>query len=261
MGASSSDPADAARGEAAPTLLRSVAVHGSPEPSTSGGGRTKGGHRSHGFSSSRPGLVRSYSTSDPSNEAFTVTHELDFDDWMSTMIGTAQLILSSSVVALAIYLLFTSPEMTMEGIIYFLCAGFGVFLLLLLATGDSKDPRVRYLGKRQEYVWAFLGLEVCLCLLYCLQTIPTLYGICKFASHKLYLKLTGRDELEFQRGDVPIAYARLSEYDQSLQRMHNPAAIGRTHGASARDSGSIQMREGEQMERSPAEKPLLSDGV
>ncbi|KAL8449511.1 hypothetical protein Emed_003162 [Eimeria media] len=149
----------------------------------------------------------------------------------------------------------------MEGVIYFVCAGFGVSLLILLATGDADDPRVRYLRKRQEYVWAFVGLEVCLCLLYCLQTIPTLYGICKFASHKLYLKLTGRDELEFQRGDVPIAYARLSEYDYSLQRMHNPAAMGRRPLSSPHEGASVQTRGGEHSEHNPAEMPLLSDRV
>lgn len=227
------------------------------------------------FPDSSPALVRSYSIADPSNEAFTVTHEMDFDDYMSTIIGTLQLIISSSVVALGIYLLFTYPEMireaplffyfvvfslsaevallllicllmlmlrllcgqaraayssavcgifhrTMEGVIYFLCVGFGASLLLLLATGDPQDSTVRYLGRRQEFVWAFIMLEMVLCLLYCLQTIPTLYGICKFASHKIYMKLTGRDELQFQRGDVPIAYARLSDYYYSLQHMQNP---------------------------------------
>lgn len=266
------------------------------------------------FPTSAPALVRSYSTADPTNEAFTVTHELDFDDWMSTMIGTTQLVLSSSVVALGIYLLFTCPEMseegpllfyfvvfslsaelallvlicslilalrlfcgqaraeyssavcgifhrTMEGAIYFLCVGFGASLLLLLATGDADDPRVRYMRKRREFVWAFVGLEVALCLLYCLQTIPTLYGICKFASHKLYLKFSGRDELEFQRGDVPIAYAPLSEYDYSLQHMHNPAARGRGYDPLTDQGVSIHTREGEQPKRSSAEAPLLNDRV
>lgn len=228
----------------------------------------------------RPSLVRSYSTSDPSNDAFTVSHELDFDDWMSTVIGSSQLLVSSAVLGLGVYLLLTCPDMaveapllfyfvvfslsaelalllvlcccmlllrlccgptraeyssamcgllhrTMEGAIYFLCVGFGASLLLLLATGDSRDPRVKYLRQRQEFVWAFVGLEVALCLLYCLQTIPTLFGICKFISHKIYLKLTGREELEFQRGDVPVAYARLADYDLSLQQMHNPLEASR----------------------------------
>lgn len=257
------------------------------------------------FPGSSPALVRSYSIADPTNEAFTVTHEMDFDDYMSTILGTLQLIISSSVVALGIYLLFTYPEMkreapllfyfvvfslsaelallllicllmltlrllcgharaayssavcgifhrTMEGVIYFLCVGFGASLLLLLATGDPQDSTVRYLGRRQEFVWAFIMLEMVLCLLYCLQTIPTLYGICKFASHKIYLKLTGRDELQFQRGDVPIAYARLSDYYYSLQHMQNPVTF--SHNSHYNDSSdnhtegqsvAIQMREEE----------------
>ncbi|OEH80644.1 uncharacterized protein LOC34620163 [Cyclospora cayetanensis] len=265
---------------------------------------------------SAPGFVRSYSIADPSNEAFTVSHELDFDDWMTTIIGTLQLVVSSAVIFLGIYLLVTCPEMaeeapllfyfvafslsaelallmlicllmmalrllcgparsayssaicgifhrTMEGMIYFLCVGFGGTLLVLLATGDPTDPRVRYLGKRQEFVWAFVTMEVALCLLYCLQTIPTLYGVCKFASHKIFLKVTGRDELEFQRGDVPVAYARLSDYDYSLQHMNNPAAVtppevfiqpnGRWRDA--------QFREEAHTQRTDAERALLGSDV
>ena len=264
-------------------------------------------------SSPSPGLVRSYSAADPSNDAFTASHELDFDDWMTTVIGTLQLIVSSSVVALGVYLLFTCPEMseeapllfyfvafslsaevallllicmlmlavrvicgaaraeytsaicgifhrTMEGAIYFFCVGFGGTLLVLLATGDPEDPRVRYLGRRQMFVWAFVGMEVALCLLYCLQTIPTLYGICKFASHKIYLKLTGRDELEFQRGDVPVTYARLADYDYSLQHMHNPAASSRVY-VHPTEATTPQARGGESSRLSDAEEALLNSRV
>ncbi|CDJ35114.1 uncharacterized protein EMH_0071130 [Eimeria mitis] len=291
-------------------LFRTEASLGAPRSSER---EKRGPIRPMFVSAPAPGLVRSYSTADPSNDAFTVSHELDFDDWMTTVIGSLQLIVSSAVVALGIYLLFTCPEMsqeapllfyfvafslsaelallmlicllmmavrvvcgaaraeytsaicgifhrTMEGAIYFFCVGFGGTLLVLLATGDPADPRVRYLGKRQMFVWAFVSMEVALCLLYCLQTIPTLYGICKFVSHKIYLKLTGRDELEFQRGDVPIAYARLADYDYSLQHMHNPASArqGYVH---PNDAYTPRERDAATSRRSDAEEALLNSRV
>ncbi|CDJ48728.1 hypothetical protein, conserved [Eimeria brunetti] len=291
-------------------MFRTEASLGAPRSS---GQEKQGPIRPMFVSSPAPGLVRSYSTADPSNDAFTVSHELDFDDWMTTVIGTLQLVVSSSVVALGIYLLFAYPEMpeeapllfyfvafslsaevallllicmlmlavrvvcgaaraeytsaicgifhrTMEGAIYFFCVGCGSLLLVLLATGDPSDPRIRYLGKRQTFVWAFVSLEVALCLLYCLQTIPTLYGICKFTSHKIYLKLTGRDELEFQRGDVPVAYARLADYDYALQHMHNPATASRVY---VHPTGpySPSARDPESARKADAEEALLSSRV
>ncbi|KAL8272118.1 hypothetical protein Esti_003961 [Eimeria stiedai] len=218
-------------GKAPPTSFCLEGAHSSPPPSGAQHLQSKRGSARKTLTPARPSLVRSYSAADPTNDAFTVTHELDFDDWMSTMIGTSQLVLSSSVVALAIYLLFTCPEMPEEGPLLFYFAVFSLsaeFALLLLICFFMMFLRVFCGQARAEYSSALCGI--------------------------FHRTMEGR-------GDVPIAYARLSEYDYSLQRMHNPAAVGRRLASPPHEATSVQAREGEQAERNPAERPLLSDRV
>lgn len=228
-------------------------------------------------------LIRSYSTTDFSNDAFTGTRELEYEEWLYRVLSGLQLLVALGVLFLGLYILVSNPALaqrlpllhtfivfslvsellllsvllllllllrlllgqaraeysaavcglchrTAEGFIHFFSMGFGFYVLLhleqmqRLSSGEEGNADSQPLFEQLRLVALFVALQLLLCCIYSLQTVPTLFGICKFLCVKISDKISGVGELQFLRPDAPLAYARLDQYEFSLSQMRPPVA-------------------------------------
>lgn len=112
-----------------------------------------------------------------------------------------------------------------EGATHYTLTGVGAYTLYNFHDlEDSLFESEERIQEKFNWLLVYVGCEVIISLLYSLQTLGTLFGIFKFILIKIYAKLTGRGEVQFQQGDGPIIYASLEQYRRALPQMRNPVS-------------------------------------
>ncbi|KEP63460.1 UNVERIFIED_CONTAM: hypothetical protein HHA_205690 [Hammondia hammondi] len=126
-----------------------------------------------------------------------------------------------------------------EGATHYTLTGVGAYTLYNFNELESTlFQSEEHIQEKFNWLLVYVGCEVVISLLYSLQTLGTLFGIFKFVLVKIYAKITGRGEVQFQQGDAPIIYASLDQYRRALPTMRNPVdiAFARHHQRSAQAS-------------------------
>ncbi|PFH35973.1 hypothetical protein BESB_056240 [Besnoitia besnoiti] len=133
-----------------------------------------------------------------------------------------------------------------EGATHYTLTGVGAYALYNFnELQDMLFQSEEHIQEKFNWLLVYVGCEVMISLLYSLQTLGTLFGIFKFILVKIYAKLTGRGEVQFQQGDAPVIYASLDQYRRALPTMRNPVdlAFARRHQPSPR-GGVLKEHEG-----------------
>ncbi|CBZ52209.1 conserved hypothetical protein [Neospora caninum Liverpool] len=113
-----------------------------------------------------------------------------------------------------------------EGATHYTLTGVGAYALYNFSDLESLlFQSEEHIREKFNWLLVYVGCEVVISLLYSLQTLGTLFGILKFVLVKIYAKLTGRGEVQFQQGDGPIIYASIDQYRRALPTMRNPVEI------------------------------------
>eukprot|EP00920_Eleutheroschizon_duboscqi_P042494 GHVT01101442.1.p1 GENE.GHVT01101442.1~~GHVT01101442.1.p1 ORF type:complete len:297 (-),score=17.27 GHVT01101442.1:122-1012(-) len=124
----------------------------------------------------------------------------------------------------------------LEALVYYATLGVGVFLVVqVLYRVPRRVP--------SYVVLVYMALEMCIGLLFTVQTIPTWCGALKYAYHKIEMKLLGVPEVVWQAADGPIHYSTLADYAVSLRGMSNPTTSsgGGARAATAGMDGDVEM--------------------